>query len=342
MALLFFHNPDQYATSHLARFWTTAHADAQVASGGYGGVNALTGSTASAYVQQVFQTQDSERFRVGARVRYSAYPSSAKILLAVVEEDLVIQTCLSLNTDGTLSIWRGSMDTLLLTTGAVLTLDAWHRIGFKGTVGRALGAAEVHLNSTLTAPNIVGAVTDVNTAFSDHLSWTGIYLGLHPSGLLCHPYAVDGSSIVNDLLPGLVVISVLPTADGTFNEWEQDPASDTFEAIDDATPDDDTTRLLADTFFARFSVSMQALAAAARVHGAQSTAVARNFAGTGFTPTHEPLLLIEGTEYYGPWRSVPNASWFGTRQLWGTNPRTDVPWTIAELNAAEWGGRLRG
>lgn len=341
MSLLWIHNPDHYATAQVPRYWLTAHANAQVTAG-YASTNGLTASALGAYVIQMVSPGDDQHFAVGGRFKVSAYPPSSQILLAVVDGAGVVQCSLVLKTDGSLSLYRGSASgTELLATGASLALGAWHRLGFKGTIHLSNGALEAHLNSTRTVENIIGQFGGVNTAGSGANSWSGIYVGLGSSIICGHLYAVDGGGVVTGLIHGLRVTVKFPATVGTFDEWVK--TGGTLPAVlDDPTPDDDTTKIQTPTFDKRYSVLMATLATTQKVHGVQTEAQVRNVTGSGKSPSQEPLTVIDGTEYYSHWQSCVQDAWRSIWQAYSVNPRTSVPWSVADINLAEWGGRVHG
>lgn len=339
MSLLWFHNPDYYATAHASRFWSTTSNAVVVAGGGYGGAAGMRGSALAAYaIQHVAGGDALNRFRVGCRFRATAYPASAQIVLAVVEEDDVVQCCVSLDPAGTLTIWRGPMTAALTTSVATVALSAWHRIGFKGTISKTIGEAEVHLNSTRAVPNRVVNAGGVDTSQSDHVAWSGAYVGLFTNMASSDYYAVDGEGSVNDLLPGLRVGYAFGSV-AVLDEWTKNTGT-LAAALDDAAPDDDATYIYADAYDLRYSLTPAAFPATETIYGVQSTAQVRNIAANGASPSHEPLVVVDGSEFYGPWQSCVQEAWRPIRKLWAANPLTGEPWTVDDANAAEWGGRV--
>lgn len=341
MSLLLIHNPDHYLTAQITRFWTSAHANAQVTASGYDSTNGLTASALGAYATRMVNPGDDQAFAIGGRFKVTSYPASKQILLAVVESTGTVQCSLVLNTDGTLSLYGGTASgTELLATGASLSLGAWHRLGLKGVVHQSNGSLEAHLNSTRAVENIIGRKNGVNTAAAGADSWSGIYVGLGSAIICGHFYAVDGGGVVTGLLPGLRVRVLRPLTVGTFDEW--DKVGGTLPGVlDDMTPDDDSTIISTATFLDRYSVLMGTLAATEKIHGVQSEAQVRNIADSGFSPSHAPLSVVGGTEYDRPWQSCVTDAWRSIWSMWPVNPTTSLPWTVAEVNASEWGGKVQ-
>lgn len=343
MGLLWFHNPDFYETAALGRNWSDVHANVRVTAGYPVTSGGLTATTLGAYATRFMrEQQDNSRFAVGCRFKVTTLPASAQILLGVVEADGIIQTCVSLNPDGTLTVWRGPMDTELQTTSALVTPNVWYRFGFKGIVSRANGEAEVHLNSTPDAENIVAHISGGDTAFSDHIGWHGIYVGVASEMVSGHYYAVDGYGPTSGLIHGLLVTTLFPDAAGDYDEWDKSGGT-LPEVLDDMNPDDDSTHISTDTIGSRYATELAALATTSVIHGVQQNVHVKNTPDSGLTPSHELLCRIGQNDVYDDWQSVDSAFWKTLWSCWPRHPVTGQPWTVSNINSdAQWGGRVRG
>lgn len=342
MSRLWHDNPDYYDTATLDRFWSVVSADAIVSAGdGYDGAGALSATTDDAYViDHGFIVGDPlNRFRVGCRLWLDALPATEQIILGVVDDDAIVQCCLSLNTDGTLNVRRGDVatGTVLATSTATVSTGAHHRIGFKGTVSHTGGELEAHLDSVTGTLNRVAAVTGEDTAFTDLISWKGIYVGLFTDMFASHFYANDGEGTVNDLIHGFRTrFEFLDAA--VLDEWDKSTGT-MIAALDDAAPDDDTTYLFTDIFHARYTGTVT-FPLMQRVFGVQTTALVENEADSGFSPSHQPMVVVNDVEYIAAFQSVIVGTWRAIRKMWPVNPGTGVPWTPVEIDEASYGGRV--
>jgi hypothetical protein len=338
--LLWIHNPDYYETAQVSRYWTLADAAAAVTPSGYDGSKALIGTAADSFVMRAVSPEDQNNFAVGGRFRATAYPATPQIVLGVVNADLDLQCCVSLDPAGTLTAWRGPMSDALVTSAATLALNAWHRIGFAGKINGSSGTVEIHLNSTKATPNVVGSFSG-DTQEEPVAGWNGIYIGL---GLVLsggHFYAVDASSGgATTLLPGLRVRYYLPSAAGLYDEWEKTGGT-LPQVLDDVPPDDDVTKIDATAMHQRFSLTMAAVAEAEHVHGVQSTAQVRNHPDSGYSPSHVPLIVVEGEERLGQWQSCTVEAWRGIWGMWTRHPITGNPWTATTIAEVEFGGMVQ-
>jgi hypothetical protein len=131
---------------------------------------------------------------------------------------------------------------------------------------------------------------------------------------------------------------LFPAATGTYDEWTKS-AGTLHAALDETVPDDDSTMIFTDTPGNRYAVTMDALPAAETIHGVQLTALVRNLA---LSPSHDLLARVGGVDYYGNWQSVVQDEWRAIRTFWDRLPETAIVWTREDINASEWGGRMRG
>jgi hypothetical protein len=322
--------PDYYTTATLARFWNEAHADAEVIAGqGYLGGSALTGATEDAYVL-TFATglSDSTEFGIGHRLRIDTLPSAEKILMAVTTTGGDVHVAMTLRTDGKVSVWRGAMTALLATSASALTTGSQLRLGMTGVLDEANGAVEVWLNR-----DPIVRVNGIGTAVAPS-TWGGVFVGLAPDLFQSHLYAQAGYA---DLRPGYVVRVCRPIEPALYTGYVPVGTATIPAAIDDPTPDDDTTYIAASALDQRYCVQHDPITDE-RIVGTRAIALVRNASGT--SPSFAPL--IRNADGHGvdvdPWRSVVSTAWRAIDRWDQRNPFTADPWTAAEVNACGWGG----
>lgn len=324
--------PDYYTTATLPRFWSVAHADAEVAAGeGYDGGSALTGATEDASVV-TFSTglSDSVEFGLGCRLKIDALPSAEKIILGITTTGGDLHCCLTLRTDGKVSLYRGDMADLLATSGDALATGSQLRLGMTGVLDEANGALEVYLNR-----DPIARINGTNTVAASPPTWGGVYVGLAPDVFQSHLYAQAG---YGDLRPGYVVRVLYPTGEPLFTGWDPNTGTvaDIPAAIDDPTPDDDTTYIRARALDVRYCVLHDPIDDV-RILGARTIALVRNLSGS--SPSFTPFVRhADGRLDFGDWRSVVDSAWRAIDRWYQRNPFTGDPWTPDDLAAAGWGG----
>lgn len=338
MAHLWHRNPNRSTTAFESRFWNVLHADVTVTSSGYDSTNGWTASSVDGYgIKYPRGIQDQRGFSCGCRVNVASLPAVEKIILAMVNAAGEIQVAVTVNTDGTLQLWVGDMATLLATSIGTISTSTWYKLGFKGAIDGASGSLEAHLDGV---PFV--RVNNVNTAVESGAQWSGVYAGFSSDWTMGHLYVRDWSGGVTDLIPGAYVKTLAPDANGSSTDWIPVGASTSYQAIDESTPDDDASVLLAPHVLgARFTASMSALATTRVIHAAQLSTMVRNVADSGLSASHEIVAMISGSPYVDAWQSVTVDKWHVLTKTWETSPSTSVPWTVAEINAGTFGGQLR-
>lgn len=354
MARLGSDTPSYCSTTTLPLFWDTAHADAQVSAGsGYGGGNAWTGASESAYLRRLgfaFVPPGQSAFAIGHKLKVQTLPAAEKILLAILALDLTIQCCLSLRTDGKLSIWKGDLAGVELdrSTAAIPNgSGTWLDCGLTGLVDGSAGDLSAYIGVTgdPTSWAAVAAASGVNTrGHASDATWRGFTLGLKASMFQSDLYWRDGRTSdggVVGLSPGSQTGTRRPNAAGLYTAWY--PNTGTLHgALDDTDHDGDTTIAQSNAVpaDAAFSVGLPAVTSHARYYGISTMVLARN--ATAFPSLGlEPLIVTDaaGTpvKHLGPRVQMTDSAW---RPAWkhdAVNPRTGVLFTKAELDALQAG-----
>lgn len=352
MAHVYQDTPNYYTTALQGRYWDDVHADATVtADVGYlgSGDDGWTGSSEDAYrLVYVRHGAGQSRFATGCRFLVSDYPSVATVILAVTDAAGDIQASVVLNTDGTLSAYRGDASGAELVTAAgTLTLDTFYDLGFKGEINAATGAVEIWLGESgdVETWTVYARIDAVNTQGGATSDWVGLYVGSTDETVTCHLYARNGAGAATDLMPGWLVTVKFPTATGFLTDMLPNTGT-RHEAIDDAVADDDTTYIYATDSGQSFSVEMDDLTSAFGILALDSVATVQN--ETGETNAYEPIVVLNADNeddrvaVYGSWRSLSDSSWRGIHEPYGLNPLTGLAWQPSDVTVAgrtEWGGR---
>jgi hypothetical protein len=271
---------------------------------------------------------------IGAAVRVENF--AAAMSLFDVQDAGTTQDSLRLNTDGTLYVRRGASTTLGTSTFALIP-NTWYYVEWKITLaGGTSGATEVRVNNTSrlslsgvntlqTANAYANTVRIVTGTSSFSVSYDDIYI-------------FDGTgSLNNDFAGDSRVELLLPTGAGATTAWTPSAGAN-YTCVDEAAPNSDTdyvssaTAGQTDTYtFGNLSV------AGGTVKAVQVSAFHRkDDAGS------RNLALVArpgSTDRLGTTVLVADSYNYAT-QMWETNPDTSAAWTVAEVNAAEFGVRL--
>jgi hypothetical protein len=186
-------------------------------------------------------------------------------------------------------------------------------------------------------------LTGENTAGGSGEHWRGVYIGATTTTFSSHLYTRDAQGAHNtDLEFGYTVGVKFPTSAGIYTGYS--PNVGTIQAaLDDAAANDDTDYAEATSQSASFSVGMGTVAATPIIHAVETVAMVKNTADApGLTFTPRVVLTADTTPINidGSWRSAVDSAYRAFRERFGAglHPLTGLPWTVAQLNAAEFGG----
>jgi len=335
MALQWMRNPDRSVTADEPRWWSDLHADVTVTASGYNSTNGWTASSVDGYgIKYPRVVTDPTGFADGCRIKLSGTPAAEKVVLAKVDDLGAIQCCVTITTARKLRIYRGNIATALTAASDdALAIGTWYKLGFRGLVDHVAGEAEVYVDG-----DAVLAVNGVDTAEETTAVWRGVYVGFSSDWIIGHLYVLDGSGAFTALRKGAFVVALESTATGSHAQYTPSGAATLHEAVDDTDPDDDTTHIKAAAIpLPKYSLVMATLADTPVVYGVQETALVKNsVAGLNYAN----LAVVNGTTYVDGWQSADTAAWRALQTLWAANPNTGLPWTVGQVNAAEFGGLL--
>lgn len=339
-------NPYRYGTTNLPLIFPQAHATAQVTSSGFNSTPAYVGSGDSAYIQKVIPLiRDSVNGGLGFRAYLGAYPGTQKLLAALTGSGGTPQCSVSVEPDGAIKAWTGNLGTEIgATAAAAFPLTTWTKVGLKAFINPSSGSLEIHIDGAPVL-HVSG-----NTAFETNIRWDGIRIGLSASLKAAHGYVFDGSSPgVTDLKPDAYVLDLGPAGagySGHAGEWSPTGAT-VHQSIDEADHNSDTDVITASATLARYSVQVDTLTVPGvpSIYGLKQTAIVKNYAGLAgpnASPSHSLLVNVAGADYIDAWQSCTNSAWRAIQKCLDRDPSTAASWDVAGVNAARYGGQVRG
>jgi hypothetical protein len=248
------------------------------------------------------------------------------------------QVELRVNSSGQLLFTRNG--TVLGTTALSLASGTTYYIEVKATISDTVGVGVVHVNgvewlnlSNQDTKNTANATVDsITLGLRENSSQSPTAYTLHFDDTVACDTA---GSQNNDFLGDIRVQALLPDGAGNYAQWALTGAATNREAVDEVTPDDDTTYVSSPTVGQMDSYTYGALAAAsgnvkAVVH---QHLLRKDDAGPR---TIRPLTRISATDYFG---SNVNAgdSYSFIQQIAELSPASAAAWTVSEINGAEFG-----
>lgn len=244
-----------------------------------------------------------------------------------------------LNTNGTLSLYRGS--TLLGTTAAALFQNVWHHVELNTLIHASAGTADLAIDGMTSAGF---ALTGLNTLGSTSAAWDEFRFGGYFAAIgsaaeevdVSMPFVLDGSgSQCNTRLGPARVDAQAPTSDGNYTAWTLSTGSSHFAVVDEAQGNGDTDYASTATAGNKESYNHAALvASAATIVFVQLDAqVKREDAGAAGV---KGLWRRAGTDYLSAEQGVP-LSYAHNRFIYELDPSTGAAWTESNFNSAEIG-----
>jgi hypothetical protein len=188
---------------------------------------------------------------VGAAFYYTALPGTARRarLFDFRDASNTIQVSIGTDTTGTISAYRGSIDagTLLgVTASPVITAEAYQHVECIVFFSQTVGTVEVRVNG-VTVLSLTGVDTVASALVESSQVGIGGAAGSGGStGFIDDVFCYDGTgSFNNSFLGDRRVITLFPTADTIQADWTPVGSATGFGAIDEASPDGDTTYISA-------------------------------------------------------------------------------------------------
>jgi hypothetical protein len=353
LMLLFMDGFDYYASGDLTEKWSTlgtGTAPTLVAAAARTGAQGLRASLSSAQTAAplgiVVAPATPATGICGFAIRLSSGSMAnvhANNGLFQVQYGGAMQWWLRVNTDGTLTAYRGSalstLTNLLGTTSAALSSSGWTHVEVKWTLSTTTGSIDVRFNGTP-----VLTLSGINNQNAATANWGTILFAEHRSGTAFafdHDdfYLCDASgSAYNDFLGDRRVDAHWPTANGTNSGWTRSTGADQYATVDDAVPNDDTDYNAATAVGTTDTLNFPNLTnAGATEIAVQVCATAKKTAAGGGAIT--PIVRHSGLDYPGPAAWNLSTSYAQARFVLDTNPGTGLAWTEAGFNAAEIGYR---
>jgi len=241
---------------------------------------------------------------------------------------------LRLTSAGELAIYRDTTS-LATTSGLGLAINTWHYIELKVVCNDTTGSYEVRVDGT----NVLSA-SGVDTkagsnAYHNRFQMVGPGAGQWRFDDI---YILDGSgSTNNDFLGKRRVVGLYPTSDvPSYQDFTCSSGSDHYALVDENPVNDDTDYVEDATSGHKDLWNHSALSGTGTsVAGIQINTMARE---TDATSVGLYTLIKSGaTENTGTSEVVASATYRTLRRISETDPDTGVAWTIAGLNAAQFG-----
>lgn len=240
------------------------------------------------------------------------------------------QICLTVGADKLLRIYRGNKATLLATSSAQVTENAYQYIEFAATIHDTTGNYEVRIDGTtvLSATN-VDTRQDASVADVSVISFGGSSGSGRPVLRYDDIYAKDDLTFLGPCR----VETLFPTADTADKDWTRSSGADNYALLDDAGTITDYVESVTVGDYDNFTFG-DLSSLPSKIHGVSVVALAsKPEAGEAFVKASVRLGVVK---YDGEAKGVA-AGWEWYEHQWVNSPFSGNSWSRLEINSLTCG-----
>jgi len=341
VALRFVDGADSYATADLTKKWTASTLATVNAGTGRRSTSSLRGSAATSAWSVALTLDAQATWIVGCAVRVSALPAGTRTLLALLD-GVTVQLSVQLNADGTLEVLRsGSASVAGGLSVATVPTNTFVYLEFKATIANSIAANTVQVR--VDGVQVINVTAGQDCQNSANASANQIRFGPAANAGITVDYddlyICDGigSAPQNTFLGDSRIDTLLPTADGTSQQWTPSTPGTHYTLVDDAAPNT-TDYVSSATIGQRDTYGMQDLTAqTGTIYGVQlNLAALKSDAGAR---SIKPLVLSGASEALGSATALSTSQTY-TRHVQVTDPATGAAWTESAVNAMQAGAEV--
>lgn len=239
-----------------------------------------------------------------------------------------IELRLSLNADGTFSIYDGGYNLLDTSVNSIST-DTWYYIEWKADLTNLLVVLRVDGQDWITIPEYYYYQT--GTMDRVLLSWGSATYSIYLDDM----YILDGTGSDNDFWGDTIVAVVMPTGDGATTQWTPSTGTTHYTLLDETPPD------LTDYVDTASSGSMDTYTFASPDTGISIRGIQENIwaATTSGAANVQGVVYSSGSNYFSGNLLISTTN-KDVATAWSTNPATSSAWTESDITGSEFGVTL--
>jgi hypothetical protein len=337
MALLFIDSFDHYTTA--SQKWTVAGrngisaGNGRLLAAGYTESNSVagTGGSMTKILPSTYAT-----LIVGAGIKFTG----TGLFRWLFQEGATTHIELTVNGSGFIEVRRGAGGTLLATGITPLVADTYYHLEVKVNVHDSTGSVEVRINEAVDCTFTGDTRNGGATGLMDRFSQSTPYGGTFGNGFA---YFDDlfimstAGSYNNDFKGDCRVEALYPDANGNSSQFvgSDGNSTDNYALVDEKPPNSDTDYVQSSTVGEKDTYNYGSITSTTgNVHGVQVLPFARKTdAGSRSIAS---IARSNGVEGVGADKALAETYAYHP-QIFEENPDTTDAWTIAEVNAAEFG-----
>jgi hypothetical protein len=330
MAVVLVEGFDHIGTLYAQKGWTLTAGAAAQQSGRLTGSSVGLGPTVSQLVKALPGAYAT--LLVGAAVNFpSTASNNTFIILTSAGGTPIVQLRLNGATNKLEALSAGGS---VIATGTTIVNAGWAYIELKAFVNGATSTVEVHVNGNV---DIASTVVNLGSA---SVAQFAIQTGAAATTLFDDIYCADtsGAAPNNTFLGDVTVETEYPDSDGAHIDFTPDSGTAHYARLNETIPDGDASYVASNTVGAHDSYGFgSSSAVAGDVHAVQVTAYARKNEAGG---RKLALVARPGTTDHDSAGIPLGNSYAFVSEILETNPDTAAAWTLAEINAAEFGVKV--
>lgn len=250
-----------------------------------------------------------------------------------------VQLTIRVNSNGSLSAYRGNIFVLGTSSTSLFTTDSWYYWEFKITIDDSTGSVEWRSNS-----ETLWELTTVDTKHIANENWGGFRLNqIGNSTIYDDLYLCDSiGTINNDFLGDVIVETLFPASDGILTNWTPSAGGSHADLIDDAPftaiiSESDYVDSNANNSLELFKyTTLSAEAENKRIYGVQVGAFARLKAFSARAMLNVARIKAINSEITVSDKvreDVPSFQF----SVFENEPANGVPWKFRDINNAQFG-----
>lgn len=221
------------------------------------------------------------------------------------------------------------------TVGVNLTAGTWYYVEIKITDAVA-GTVEIHVNGQVVCYLTNKDTTADGTAGYNSMYWGLGYYSVYPVRI-DDLYVCNGAgSTNNDFLGNVQIRAIFPTSDGSSVEWGLSAGSDHYALVDEAPDTGDTDYVTADSAGTEDTYGCSDAEDLGTIHGTQINITMKEMSAA-VVPTMNSLIYSNATLYPQTVNAAITTAYKSYYTINETDPATSAAWSLANLNAAEFG-----
>lgn len=340
MTLRFIDGANGYDTAHITRKWTANFSGTINATSGRRGGPGLRFANWNDATRLTLDLQST--WVVGFGFRCTALPSVRRGLLGCLLVSAGITQCsISINPDGTITAHRDwpPSNVVLGTSSAVVTAGTYCYLEVRFVINQTAGSIEVRKDGVVIL-SVTSVDTQVHASIAASDQFQFLITSSSEAGTIDFDdiYICDGNGIINNnFLGDLRVDAVFPNGAGNSSVFTPSTGSN-WQNVDDTPSDDDATYNSASGVGAIDLYAFPDIApTVGTVFGIASYLTMKK--DDSDPHTARDLIRRSATNYSGTTKTL-TTSYAMYTEIHEIDPSTLAQWTIANVNAAEFGLEL--